>query len=190
MTKIRLSLKLAGLALTFILQSTAAAQDAPIEVTLSTSIDQAQRANGALTVSITNRSNDTLLLPRADTPLETPDDHLMNNIFKVTAEDGRLVPFRGRHMRMSLSEPEKFYTKIAPGQTLTAELSLACDYAFDSGTFSVSYEQAYGALELLKSTDGALLPSVQSNELSLRGGDRRAGAYLGEEEDAHPVRRE
>ena len=175
MTKLRTFSILAGLALTFMLQGAASAQDVPIEVTLSTSIAQSQRANGMLTVSITNRSNRVLLLPRAYTPLETPDDHLMNNIFRVTAEDGRRVPFRGRHMRMSLSEPDTFYTKIAPGQTLTAELSLARDYVFESGTFSISYEQPYGEIELLNASDGALLPTARSNELLLSIKESLAG---------------
>lgn len=139
----------------------------PLEVVLSKPSSFPERESGQILVTITNRTDRTLLLPRLKTPLFNPDDHLMGNFMDVRGEDGRAAKFRGRWVNIPLSAKRGFYAEIGPGESLRSEINLARDYDLSAGgKVKVSYIQDYGDVTLYDSDRYAPLRS-RSNDLEI-----------------------
>jgi len=125
--------------------STAFAQERP---TLSVQIDshwqQSRSASNRITVTIRNVSDRAVYLPRHRTPLFTPENHLMGNLFEVTGDDGASARFIGRYVRISPVDPSTYFERIDPGQSLSHDVDLAADYDLSSGRhYTVRYSQAF-----------------------------------------------
>lgn len=97
-----------------------------------------------ITVTLKNRGSSTLYLPKALTPLYTPDDHLMTNVFRLIDDQGRSPAFIGRYVHVLARDADAYYARIAPGEELSHELNLTSDYSLVPGNhYTISYEQPY-----------------------------------------------
>lgn len=157
----------ASLAISCAQLATGALATEPLEVALTRPSYFTERESGRILVTITNHSDQTLLLPRLKTPLFNTDDHLMGNDMDVRGEVGRVADFRGRRVNIPLSARRDFYAEILPGESLANEVNLARDDDLSAGGhFSVTYEQNYGDLYLYEAEGQPWIQSP-SNELEV-----------------------
>lgn len=115
-----------------------------LEVSLEDASRPSMWSNGTISVMLKNNGKSTIYLPRVHTPLYTPENHLMNNVFKVVDERGDAAKFIGRHVRVLPEDGGSYYGRLAPGETLSHEVDLTADYKLLPGTrYELSYEQSY-----------------------------------------------
>jgi hypothetical protein len=115
-----------------------------LEVSLEDASRPSMWSNGTISVMLKNNGKSTIYLPRVHTPLYTPENHLMNNVFKVVDERGDAAKFIGRHVRVLPEDGDSYYGRLAPGETLSHEVDLTADYKLLPGTrYELSYEQSY-----------------------------------------------
>lgn len=118
-------------------------------------------ASSVITVTIRNVSGATVYLPKVSTPLFTPDDHLQNNVFDVTDSKGHIAPFIGRYVHVIPGEPDSYFLKLRPGESLSHDLDLAADYDLSNGgTFTVKYDQQYSTDVLVGARGDIESPSI------------------------------
>jgi peptidyl-Lys metalloendopeptidase len=148
------------------------ASDSPpkLEVVLSQPSSTHDAATGFITVTITNKSDHALFLPRSKTPLENPDGHLWNLIFQVRSSTNEQVKFVGRMIKVWRQSIDMFYIRVEPGQSLSKTIHLSADYDLSQGgNFTVVYDQPYADNVYMsegEATDGGTT-EVRSNELSI-----------------------
>lgn len=125
--------------------SPAFAQERPaLSVQIHSQWQQSRSASNRITVTIRNVSDHAVYLPRHRTPLFTPENHLMGNLFEVTGDDGASAKFIGRYVRISPIDPSTYFERIDPGQSLSHDVDLAADYDLSSGRhYTVHYSQAF-----------------------------------------------
>jgi peptidyl-Lys metalloendopeptidase len=125
---------------------------------------------GFITITVTNKSNNALFLPRPGTPLEDPDGHLYGLIFQIKNDAGEEVKFVGRFVNVRPASIDGFYIRIEPGQSLSKEINLSADYDLSKGgNFKVVYDQPYAG-EVHMSEGEAVssdATTVRSNELDI-----------------------
>lgn len=139
-------LRAVWIALLFIISPSAvwAAVGNNIDVQLISHSTEGEVSSSVITVLIRNVGDVPVLVPKPLSPLETPADHLMTNLFSVKNSRGEVVKFIGRFVRVIPDDPDRYFIKISPGQSASKEIDLAKDYDLTSGgTFVVSYDQNY-----------------------------------------------
>ena len=68
----------------------------------------------------------------------------MTNLFSVKDAHGQQAGFIGRFVHVIPDDPESYFIKINPGQSVSADVDLSNDYDLSAGgVFSVSYTQNY-----------------------------------------------
>jgi|CXWL01.1.fsa_nt_gi peptidyl-Lys metalloendopeptidase len=132
-----MKLSLSGVVATVLMSFSAcalAADGNSLSVQLSASSDKAAPSESVLW-QITNRSSENLYVLRWETPL----DGMSRSVFDVSLNG---VPVRYMDKVVHWGHPEaKDFVKIAPGQTLSAEVNLAASYEMvDGGSYTVGFE--------------------------------------------------
>lgn len=111
-----------------------AADGNPLSVRLSAVSDKAAPSESVLW-QITNQSADNVYVLRWETPL----DGMSRSIFDISY-NGKPVRYMDKVVHWGHPEAKDF-VKIAPGQTLSAEVNLAASYEMvQSGSYAVSFE--------------------------------------------------
>ena len=115
-----------------------------LQVTLAKHPDPLKADAGVIVVTVRNITDTALYLPKAFTPLYTPQDHLMNKVFNVFDGSGKEATFIGRFIRQISDNPSVHYGRIGPGQAISHEVDLAADYDLSKGGhYQVSYQQRF-----------------------------------------------
>ncbi|WP_448096219.1 hypothetical protein [Luteibacter yeojuensis] len=115
-----------------------------LEVSLTDASRPSMWGDGTISVTLKNNGKSTIYLPKVHTPLYTPENHLMNNVFQVVDERGDAARFIGRYVRVLPEDGDSYYGRLAPGETLSHEVDLPVDYMLLPGTqYQLSYEQPY-----------------------------------------------
>lgn len=106
--------------------------------------DSAKDADaGIIVVTITNKSNEPLFLPKFRTPLNKVDGHIHGHFMDVKNDEGKEAEFIGIFVDMRPISMD-FYTRIEPSQSLNETINLSSDYDLTKGGhFKVSYEQPF-----------------------------------------------
>jgi peptidyl-Lys metalloendopeptidase len=122
----------------------ASAAGVPLSVELKAQASKAAPGESVLW-QITNHSDEAVYVLRWETPL----DGLSRSIFEVSYQ-GRPVRYMEKIVHWGHPEADDF-VKIAPGQTLSAEVNLAAAYEMvDAGAYTVGFE---GQLTYMMATD-------------------------------------
>lgn len=118
------------------------ATDIAVQISPHSVIDQTP--SSVVTVTVHNMTADAVYIPKSLSPLYTPGDHLMTKVFDVADSSGNEASFIGRMVRVAPRDPETFFFRIEPGQSMSHDVDLAADYDLSAGgAFNVSYDQAY-----------------------------------------------
>ncbi|MET4677081.1 MULTISPECIES: M35 family metallo-endopeptidase [unclassified Luteibacter] len=138
----------------------------PLEVVLKQPASREKAEMAFVTVNVTNRSGRPLLLPKVDSPLDSDNGHLWNNIVKVVSAPGETVAYTGRATRVATREKDVRFWTINPGQTMSADVDLAMNYDIKGGAYKLSYSQPY--IEVSDwNPDEVSYTMVPSNELQI-----------------------
>lgn len=106
----------------------------PLSVELRAAASKASPGESVLW-SLTNQSDEAVYVLRWETPL----DGMSRSIFEVS-RNGRPVRYMDKVVHWGHPDADDF-VKIAPGQTISAEVNLAASYEMvDAGSYSVSFE--------------------------------------------------
>lgn len=137
-----------------------------LSVQIDSQSQQSHSASNRITVTIRNVGDHAVYLPRHRTPLFTPENHLMGNLFEVRGDDGMSAKFIGRYVRISPIDPSSYFERIDPGQSLSHDVDLAADYDLSAGRhYTVRYSQAF-ALDIKMDARGEIARTFDAEEPS------------------------
>lgn len=158
--------RLLALALLAFIPPTAMSAVGPLDVVLTKPTSQDKAEMAFVTLTVTNRSDRSLLLPKTDSALDSDDGYLWNNLLNVVSEQGETVAYRGRSTRVATRERDVRFWTVKPGQTMSAEINLVANYDIQGGVYKVSYSQPF--IELKDwNPDGAAYEMVPGNVLEI-----------------------
>lgn len=143
--------------------------DSPLEVVISHPSSPMDAESGVIVITLTNHSDSPILTPIQRTPISRPHKRQqMGAVLEVKDAAGKQARFIGSFIDfVKDADPSTMYVRIEPGQTISGEVDLSLDYDLKAGgAYRVSYEQAYGGVELLKAEIVAK-NSVKSNALDI-----------------------
>jgi hypothetical protein len=169
-TYARLRLLLTAVFLSVISLAHAGVNPEKLEVVLSHPSSTRDADAGFIVITVTNKSDQTLFLPRPKTPLENPDGHLWNLIFHVNTDSGEQVNFIGRMINVWRRSVDMYYMRIEPGQRLSKTINIAVDYDLSKGgNFKVAYDQPYAEKVFMSEGEAVddRTTKVRSNTLNI-----------------------
>ena len=143
--------------------------DSPLEVVISHPSSPTEAESGVIVITLTNHSDSPILTPIQRTPISRPHKRQqMGAVLEVKDAAGKQARFIGSFIDFVRgADPSTIYVRIEPGQTISGEIDLSLDYDLKAGgAYRVSYEQAYGGVELLKGETIAK-NSIKSNTLDI-----------------------
>lgn len=133
-----------ALLLSFVSTTVSATVGHDIDVQLIPHSTEGKTSSTVVTVLIRNVGNAVAYIPKPLSPLDTPADHLMTDLFSIKDVQGQRARFIGRFVRVMPEDPGSYFVKINAGQSVSVDVDLSRDYDLSAGgAFSVSYTQNY-----------------------------------------------